>query len=179
MEWQELLDLVARARIDPPPGVLDRPIIFVDSQMQRLRRLSRQGVLDQFPVSTSRHGLGQQQGSYRTPAGIHRIAQKIGAGEPIGRVFRAREASSELCLPGKALVDEDVITTRILWLDGLEEGRNRGGDVDSHDRYIYIHGTSDEGRIGQPASIGCIRMYNHDVIRLFDSVAVDDLVIIA
>jgi lipoprotein-anchoring transpeptidase ErfK/SrfK len=74
--------------------------------------------------------------------------------------------------------DKDEITSRILWLDGLEEGVNRGGDNDTYSRYIYIHGTTDEKRIGQPVSAGCIRMTNDDVIELFDEVLVDDLVLI-
>lgn len=131
--------------------------------------------MHQYPVSTARNGAGERAGSFCTPRGAHRIAQKIGEHAPLFAVFKARLATGEiwtpeldLCHPGR-----DWILSRILWLDGLEPGKNQGGDVDSHDRYIYIHGTSEEDLIGTPASHGCIRMRNADVVSLFDQVAVD------
>ena len=132
-------------------------------------------LLRQFPVSTARNGAGEQDGSFCTPRGAHRIAQKIGDNAPLFTVFKARVATGEIWTP---LLDaeepgRDWILSRILWLDGLEPGKNQGGDVDSHARYIYIHGTSEEDKIGTPVSHGCIRMRNADVVTLFDQVAVD------
>jgi hypothetical protein len=118
-----------------------------------------------FPCSTSRFGIGQTEGSNRTPLGLHRIAEKIGAGEPAGTVFKSRQVVGQMSQPEFA---DAKITTRILWLDGLEPGFNRGGSVDSRARYIYIHGTADQKSIGQPASHGCIHLADADLIPLFD-----------
>lgn len=132
-------------------------------------------VLHRFPVSTARNGAGEQEGSFCTPRGAHRIAQKIGDGAPRFAVFSAREATGEIWTPQLEAADpgRDWILSRILWLDGLEPGRNQGGNVDSHARYIYIHGTNEEDKIGTPVSHGCIRMRNDDVVALFDLVSVD------
>lgn len=132
-------------------------------------------LLRQFPVSTARNGAGEQEGSFCTPRGVHRIAQKIGEAAPLFAVFKARVATGEIWTPQLDAEEpgRDWILSRILWLDGLEPGRNQGGNVDSHERYIYIHGTNEEGKIGTPVSHGCIRMRNADVVTLFDQVAVD------
>ncbi|MBC8211697.1 MAG: L,D-transpeptidase [Gammaproteobacteria bacterium] len=158
----------------------NRPVVYIDTQHQLLCCVSeRDSVTQYYPVSTSRFGLGQQQGSFKTPGGIHRIAQKIGADEPLGRVFKSRVPADDICLAEDfSAEDDDVITSRILWLEGLQPGLNRGAEVDTYQRYIYIHGTADEAHIGQPASIGCIRMRNMDVISLFDLLEVGDLVVI-
>jgi hypothetical protein len=116
-----------------------------------------------FRCSTSRFGTGQMEGSNRTPLGLHRIAEKIGGGWPAGTVFKARQP---IGYTWKGL-PEAKITTRILWLDGLEPGFNRGGNVDSHARYIYIHGTGDQTTIGKPASCGCVHLSDADIIPLF------------
>ena len=156
-----------------------RPLIYVDSQKQQLWLLAPNDTAPHcYPVSTSRHGLGTRKESYQTPQGIHRIAQKIGDGEPQGCVFKSRIASVETCLQQADDAQQDVITSRILWLEGLQPGINRGGEVDSFERYIYIHGTADEAHIGEPASIGCVRMKNADVIDLFERVEQGDLVVI-
>jgi hypothetical protein len=118
-----------------------------------------------FPCSTSRFGIGQTEGSNRTPLGLHRIAEKIGAGESAGTVFKGRKAVGHTSQPEFA---DAKITTRILWLEGLEPGFNRGGNVDSHARYIYIHGTADQKSIGKPTSCGCIHLADADLIPLFD-----------
>ncbi|MDJ0834842.1 MAG: L,D-transpeptidase [Gammaproteobacteria bacterium] len=176
--WQQLHDLIEDAQLALTPAA-EGPLIHVDSQQQLLTLVyQEQGASLQYPVSTSRHGIGQREGSLQTPAGIHRIAAKIGAGEPLGRVFQGRQPQEQICLPQDYDGETDWITTRILWLDGLQPGLNRDGEVDTKRRYIYIHGTADEAHIGQPASIGCVRMNNQDVIELFERVAVDDLVII-
>lgn len=116
-----------------------------------------------FPVSTSRFGVGSEEGSYRTPLGRFRVAERIGSGEPEGRIFRSRLPVGQW-EPGLA-VDDDLILTRILWLEGLEEG-----NANTKDRFIYIHGTNQEELIGQPASWGCVRMRSADVRTLHDLV---------
>ena len=122
------------------------------------------------PVSTARAGTGGQAGSNRTPPGWHRVCARFGAAAALGQVFVSRKP-----VPGRILSGEewraggntDLILSRILWLDGLEDGVNRGGTVDSRSRYIYIHGTNQEHLLGTPASHGCIRMANRDVADIF------------
>jgi len=126
-----------------------------------------------YRCSTSRFGIGQIEGSNRTPPGLHRIAEKIGGGEPAGTVFKSREIIGHTSQPEFA---DAKITTRILWLEGLEPGFNQGTNVDSHERYIYIHGTSDQKTIGEPASCGCIHLADADLIWLFDTVPSGSLV---
>ena len=121
--------------------------------------------IKEISCSTSRFGIGQAEGSNCTPLGMHRIAEKIGAGEPAGTVFKSRKVIGHTSQPEFA---DAKITTRILWLEGLEPGFNRGGNVDSHRRYIYIHGTADQSSIGKPASCGCIHLADADLIPLFD-----------
>lgn len=147
--------------------------IVVDVPSQQLYLFESGELIGSFPVSTAERGTGNQEGSLQTPLGLHRVDEKIGADAPRGLIFRGRQPTGELAeiLEG---ADEraarDDVTTRILWLQGMEPGVNQGGDVDSKQRYIYIHGTPEEGRIGRPASHGCVRMTNADVITLFDRV---------
>ena len=133
-----------------------------------------------YSISSSVNGLGNKKDSYKTPFGKHIISEKIGEDLPLGAVFKGRKWTKEVMRPIKEEIDipEDVITSRILWLDGLEEGINKGGNVDSKERFIYIHGTAEEGLIGKPASIGCIRMKNKDVIKLFNRVKENTKVLI-
>ncbi|MGA2248197.1 MAG: L,D-transpeptidase [Verrucomicrobiota bacterium] len=130
----------------------------------------------QMPASTSRFGIGQIQGSNCTPLGLHRIAEKIGAGEPSGTVFKSRQIIGHTSDPKFA---DAKITTRILWLEGLESGFNRGGKVDSHARYIYIHGTANQTSIGTPDSHGCIHLADYHLVPLFDLLPSGTLVWIA
>jgi hypothetical protein len=116
-----------------------------------------------FRCSTSRFGISQVAGSNGTPLGLHRVVEKIGGGWPVGTVFKSRRPVG-FTWHG---MPEAKITTRILWLEGLEPGFNRGGNVDSHARYIYIHGTGDQTTIGKPASCGCIHLADADLIPLF------------
>jgi L,D-transpeptidase catalytic domain len=122
--------------------------------------------------STSRFGIGQTEGSNCTPLGLHRIVEKIGGGWPAGTVFKGRQP---IGYTWKGLPDAKI-TTRILWLEGLEPGFNRGGTVDSHARYIYLHGTADQLSIGNPASCGCIHLADADLIPLFDKLPSGTLV---
>ena len=153
-------------------------VIDVDLRLQQLYlwEPAPEGdiLLRQYPVSTARNGPGEQSGSHCTPRGLHRITEKIGAGAPLYSVFKARQPTGEIWTPelDARYPDRDWILTRILWLAGQEPGKNQGGQVDTHDRYIYIHGTSEEHRLGTPASHGCIRMRNSDVADLFDRVAI-------
>ena len=131
-------------------------------------------VLKRYTVSTAAKGAGEQMGSYQTPRGLHRIRAKIGAGLPLGAVLRGRRPTGEICTPAlmAAQPDKDWILTRILWLCGEEPGVNRGGQVDTMRRYVYIHGTPDETVLGVPGSHGCIRMRNAELVELFDRVPV-------
>jgi len=114
--------------------------------------------------STSRFGISQVAGSNGTPLGLHRVVEKIGGGWPVGTVFEGRKPVG---YTWQGMPDAKI-TTRILWLEGLEPGFNRGGNMDSHARYIYIHGTGDETTIGRPMSCGCIHLAADDLIPLFD-----------
>jgi len=139
---------------------------------QRMRLLESGMVVAEYPVSTAKNGPGEKMGSFCTPTGWHRIRAKIGGGLPINSVFVRRRATGEIYSPQLALEhpERDWILSRILWLGGLEPGKNRYGGVDSTWRYIYIHGTPDEKMTGLPESHGCVRMLNIDVIALFERV---------
>ncbi len=141
-----------------PPGCSLR----VDVAQQTLHLLSNGVLVKSWPVSTSKFGLGSEPGSFRTPLGKFRIYGKIGEGAPPWSVFKSRLPTGEIAIPGG---EEDGVLTRILWLDGLEDS-NRN----TRERYIYIHGTNQEELIGQPASHGCIRLRNRDVMELFSMV---------
>src|SRR6266481_7141327 len=131
----------------------------------------RDGETDRsYPISSSRFGLGTEEGSFKTPTGNFRISQKIGGDMPSGTIFRSRVAlGPEDPLPST----EDLVMSRILWLDGLDDH-----NANTRDRFIYIHGTKHENKIGNPASHGCVRMRNADVIELFDLVDVGAPVVI-
>lgn len=112
-----------------------------------------------------------------TPRGLHEIAERIGAGQPPGMVFKSRIPLG-IHYSEAPLEDPNLITSRILWLRGLEQGVNRGGEVDTYDRYVYIHGTNHEDRIGEPLSSGCVLMRNLDIIELYEEVRTGDQVLI-
>ncbi|HTG00093.1 MAG TPA: L,D-transpeptidase family protein [Nitrospirota bacterium] len=133
-------------------------------------------VVERYNCSTSRFGTGGRENSFRTPPGLHRVIEKYGAGAPAGRVFRDREDTGEDW--DHKQNGDNLILTRILRLEGLEQGINKGPGVDSYERYIYIHGTGREDLIGTPLSHGCVCMRSHDVIRLFDKTPVGTLVFI-
>lgn len=125
-----------------------------------------------FPVSTAARGLGCRKGSFQTPHGAHRIRLKIGAACPLGAVFRGRRWTGEILDEAlrQRFPDTDWVLTRVLWLQGLERGINRGGGIDTLRRFIYIHGTHEEDLVGRPVSFGCVRMRNMDIAVLFDQV---------
>ncbi len=152
----------------------------IDLDRQELRLIAAGGEIVTYPVSTALNGAGEVMDSECTPRGRHRISEKIGDGCAPDTVFVGRRPTGERWTPALAAEHpgRDWILTRILWLDGCEPGRNAGGRVDSHARYIYIHGTPDATVLGRPGSRGCIRMRNADVIALFDRVAVGTEVLI-
>ena len=149
--------------------------IEVDLPAQELRLLDGDELLCCYPVSTSRNGGGELEDSECTPRGRHAVDEKIGVDCPINTVFVGRRPTGEIFDHELAarFPERDWILTRILWLRGLEEGVNTGGDRDSKKRYIYIHGTPDSTAIGRPGSRGCIRMRNADVVELFAAVETD------
>lgn len=155
-------------------------LIVVHISQQQLCLYANDLLVHCWPVSSALNGTGCTMNSFKTPTGVHRIAEMIGDDAKPGTVFRGRVATEQRLNPAdhRSTIDEDLITSRIMWLEGMEPGVNRGGELDSHDRYIYIHGTADEARIGQAVSHGCIRMTNADVIALFDQVKPGTLVII-
>ncbi len=154
--------------------------IDVDIGRQILTLIHDDGREESFVVSTARKGPGERIGSEQTPRGWHVVRARIGAGQPPGAVFVARRPTGEVHTPELAAryPQRDWILTRILWLSGLEPGRNRLGEVDTMRRFIYIHGCPDTDPLGIPGSHGCIKMRNHDVIRVFDAVPVGTRVLI-
>jgi hypothetical protein len=167
---------------EQPPLGLDTPApkesralhVVVECAAQQVSLLRGETVLHTWPVSTSRYGLGSRAGSNKTPLGRHRVAEKFGEGAPLGTVFRARRNTGQVAhiYRDGTDVEDDLVLTRVLWLEGLEPGRNQGAGVDSKERFIYLHGTNEEGLIGTPASHGCVRMRNRDVVELFALVPV-------
>ncbi|MCS7008537.1 MAG: L,D-transpeptidase [Chthoniobacterales bacterium] len=134
--------------------------ILVSVTHQRLRVQKNGLTIAEFPVSTSKFGTGSQPGSFQTPLGKFKIAKKIGYNAPLFAVFRARQFTGEIASLGGS---EDLILTRILWLEGIEPH-----NANTFDRFIYLHGTNQEHLLGTPASHGCIRMSNSDIVKLFD-----------
>jgi L,D-transpeptidase catalytic domain len=150
---------------------------FVPLRFKNVAHLTRRypdfvPLENRYRISTSRFGISQVAGSNGTPLGLHRIAEKIGGGWPVGTVFKSRKP---IGCTWRGMPDAKI-TTRILWLEGLEPGFNRGGNVDSHARYIYIHGTGDETTIGRPASCGCIHLAARDLVPLSDKLPAGTLV---
>jgi UDP-N-acetylmuramate--alanine ligase len=144
--------------------------MLIDVQRQRLDLIENGRITATYPVSTSSRGTGTDEGSFKTPTGRFRIHAKIGDGAPPWMSFKGRLPTGEIAQPGG---DEDLILSRILWLDGLDRENSN-----TRDRYIYIHGTNQETLIGSPASHGCIRLLNSDVIELYDRVEEGDLLVI-
>jgi lipoprotein-anchoring transpeptidase ErfK/SrfK len=163
----------ARAR-----RVTETPVIlWVSVPEQALRVFVHGQPAAQYPVSTAQRGVGCRRDSLQTPVGLHRVAQKIGDGQPTGTIFIERQPA--VCSDSQSSIrnpQSDLILTRILWLEGLQPGINQGGEVDTFSRYIYIHGTNHEEQIGQPASHGCVRMRNQEVLELFALAEVGTLV---
>ncbi len=147
---------------------------------QKLTLFDGNKLIKQYSISTAKNGPGEEMDSECTPCGEHIITEKIGEGSESNSVFVGRIATGELYDPTLRELhpERDWILTRILWLSGTEEGKNKGVNVDSYDRYIYIHGSPDDVEMGQPGSRGCVRMRNMDVVELFDLIDVGTRVII-
>ncbi|MEO6847609.1 MAG: L,D-transpeptidase [Chthoniobacterales bacterium] len=136
--------------------------LHIQSETQTME-LRKNGILEQtYPVSTSKFGLGFEEGSFKTPTGNFVIKEKFGETAPLFTIFKSRVSTDEISPPGG---DEDLILTRILWLGGLDKN-----NANTYDRYVYIHGTNQEAFIGKPASHGCIRMRNHDIADLYNRI---------
>ena len=155
--------------------------IDIDISQQRLYLKQNDDLIKSYPISSSKYGEGSTENSNMTPLGLHVIKEKIGTDVPINTLFISRINTKRTVNieNSRNKTKDDHITSRILWLDGLEEGKNKGKGVDSYSRYIYIHGTHEEGLIGEKASHGCIRMLNNDVIDLYNYVNIGTKVYIS
>lgn len=145
-------------------------LLIVDVPSQTAYLYSARTFLRSFAVSTSKYGVGSQSGSQKTPLGWHRVEERYGAKAAPGTVFVSRRPDGRILRPEQwsdPAPAEDLVLTRILWLRGLEPGQNAGRAIDSHERCIYLHGTNQEQLLGTPASHGCIRFSNEDMIQLF------------
>lgn len=154
--------------------------IEINISNQTLKLFADDRVIKQYSISTAKNGSGEQMDSECTPRGAHIIQDKIGADCTINTVFVGRKPTGELYHPElrKQFPDRDWILTRIMWLGGCEAGSNQGGQVDSYNRYIYIHGSPDDVQMGALGSRGCVRMQNHNIIELFDLVETETAVTI-
>jgi len=155
-------------------------LVLVSLKKQKLYLIKNDIIYKTYLISSSKYGIGNKSGSNKTPIGLHKINKKIGDKTPIfGRMIgRKYYGNIAKIYHDTTQSKTDDITSRILWLEGMEKGINKGRGIDSFKRYIYIHGTSEEGRIGYPNSNGCIRMLNKDVINLYNNVEVGTLVLI-
>jgi lipoprotein-anchoring transpeptidase ErfK/SrfK len=154
--------------------------IIIETDKQLLWVWQAGNCVATYSISTARNGLGELKNSQQTPRGWHRIRAKVGAGAAENAVFIGRRQTGEIYTPdlGREYPERDWILTRIIWLSGLEKGKNRLGICDTMRRYIYIHGTLASEPMGEPKSHGCIRMRNQDIIDLFEYIEVGDRVYI-
>ena len=158
---------------------LNKPFIIILASKQVLLLIDNNEVIQRYVISTAKAGLGNKKNSYQTPLGAHEISHLLGEDAELGTIFKARintQKCANILTNPQQRSNVDNITTRILWLKGLEAGVNLGGEVDTHERFIYIHGTDEEGQLGSPVSHGCIRMGNLDIIDLFSKVEIGTLV---
>jgi hypothetical protein len=172
---KQVMQKCAELGIKPANQIL---AVRISSQSMQVFRAGE--LVRAYVVSTSLRPPSSIKGSLGTPLGLHEIAERIGQGQPPGMVFKSRVPTGHHFSEFSEEENRaNLVTTRILWLRGLEPGANLGGEVDTHERYIYIHGTNHEDRIGSPQSAGCVLMRNLDLIELFDGVRVGDQVWIA
>ena len=168
--------LVEWMQVRYPAAPSEGYVLYVSVQSQRMYFVVEGQMKAEYVISTAQNGLGAYVNSNQTPEGLHRVERKFGKGVPAWGIFKARQFTGDIAPKGAD--NGDLITSRILWLGGLEPGVNEGGSVDSMERGIYIHGTADEGSLGTPSSHGCIRMRNSDVIALYDRILLGTLVVI-
>lgn len=154
--------------------------IFVEVKKQKMHVIENGQVTKSYDISTAKNGVGNLKDSECTPKGLLKISNKIGINAPIGGIIQGRGyiGKKATILSDSSASEEDLITSRALRLSGLEPGKNKGGETDTYHRQIYIHGTDEEGLIGQPVSHGCIRMKNEDVIEFFDLVTIGTKVLV-
>jgi len=184
--FESLIDDLKRRYPQYSNQLNQQTIAIVSAVDQQLYLIKNQSLEKSYLISTAEVGIGNISGSYQTPLGLHKIAEKFGDNAPIASIFKARKNTQQIAdiiLDPDIRSDQDNITSRILWLQGLEDGINKGFDknnnnVDSHSRYIYIHGTDEENLLGKPVSHGCVRMANSDVIELYEKMEINDLVMI-
>ncbi len=153
-------------------------VLIIDLSEQKMFHYKDKKLVKAYTISSSKFGIGSKAGTNKTPLGVHYVKQRFGKNAALGTIFKARRNTgkiAEIATDDRDL-KHDYVTTRILWLKGLEKNKNLGRGIDSFLRYIYIHGTAEEGKIGQPASHGCIRMYNKDVVELYSQVDTGALV---
>ena len=177
---QKQLVEAAREYIETKCNKSFNEVLFVNITEQKMYYIKEGGIVKTYVISSSSYGVGNKAGSNKTPIGLHKVKQKFGEetpinGKMIGRVFYGDIAT---IYTDNTKSKTDDVCSRILWLVGLEEGLNKGEGIDSYNRYIYIHGTSEEGRLGKPASHGCIRMKNKEVIELYEKIKIGTLVLI-
>lgn len=155
-------------------------IIIISSEQQELQCFEEDLLIATYPVSTGKNGMGEKVNSECTPRGWHTFHSILGEDHAVNSVFVSRKWTGEIYSPQLAtqFPERDWILTRIIRLDGLEPGRNKGGDVDTFMRYIYIHGTPDTTVLGEPGSHGCIRMKNNQILSLLNWATIDTLVYI-
>lgn len=167
------------ARLGIKPG---ERLLAVRISTATLQFFRKGELVKSYAISTSKRPPSNLKHSLGTPRGLHEIAERVGAGQPPGMVFKARVPTgrhfSEM-LTSEDGQNDNLITSRILWLRGLEPGVNQGGDVDTYERYVYIHGTNHDARIGEPLSSGCVLMRNLDIIELYEEVRAGDRVLIS
>lgn len=149
--------------------------LIISAKFQKLYLMNGKEVMKEYVISTGKNGIGCEENSLKTPFGVHRVVEKFGEFGPTAGIYKERKFTGEIATIYTDKIDmpTDYVTSRILWLDGLEEANKN-----SKNRYIYIHGTHEEGLLGAPASHGCIRMKNSDIIELFDYLPENTLVVI-
>jgi hypothetical protein len=173
--WELVNKTCSRLGIKPTDRVL-----VVRISTATLQFFQHGKLVKSYAISTSKRPPSNVKHSLGTPRGLHEIAERIGGEQPLGMVFKARVPTGKhFSEVADAATHENLITSRILWLRGLEPDVNAGGEVDTYSRYIYIHGTNHEDRLGQPLSAGCVLMRNLDIVELYEQVRVGDRVLIA
>ena len=180
LAWAQNPVQTANAYTQAKKNTIYKELLYVSVKSQKMYHIINNKVVKTFIISTAEKGIGNIKHSDQTPLGLHIVKEKHGDNTPlngrmIGRIFYGQIST---IYNDTSRSKTDDLTTRIMWLSGEEEGINKGGNVDSYQRYIYIHGTSEEGRLGTPASHGCIRMNNKDILELYNKIAVGTKVLI-
>lgn len=160
-DWARLVEAGWEKRVGANLG------LWVSVERQKLVGIENGRIRFVCICSTAAKGVGNREGSNQTPLGWHEIDERIGDGLPVGAVFVGRKFTGQVWQPGERTT-KDLVLTRILWLRGLEPGKNAGPGIDSHARYIYIHGTPAEEKLGTPASMGCVRLSNEEMVQVFE-----------